>query len=640
MELVYLWVEEYKNIKNQGFNFSPRFECEFFPKYDKDGKLKDDCEVEIIPKDYVSIFPNNINITAIVGENGTGKTNLLKLILQNNIKPFSNKLFFIIFYEKMKGFKLFTFNKQVLIKKNNLTKNHIMDIHENPNSIFPLIKIFFSNNLEIDMKNKVTLKNLSTLSLLEKKINNLKYELLNSISIEKHKKSSNSFDYENVSFEKQYFLIKSDDIELAINYIKNTNLKLPFNLNYINIEIKGNRKLTETKFIKNRFNELVVEKEFYQVFFSNNLRGLDAIKREIICNFLDYNLYEIKYYNNALFTMFIKKVEEKLYDKSIKNISLLYNEFDKIFNIIDHKEIQPLKKFLDYFTNAKEFLKICEEIFKNKTLSISYPIDKIPTNFIKLYKEFTKYENKFLIFSFENLLSSGQQSFLENFIRTYNFLVEDNYHNKNTNNILFCIDEGETSFHPNWQKKYIYNLIKFLSENFKEKEIHIIITSHSPFILSDIPKENVIFLEKYKEDDDEVKKDIQKIGNCKNAIKNIELKTFGANIHTLLSNGFFMSDGLMGEFAKSKIEEIKEFYELVKKCEKVINESEKTKNTIKNIYQGYEPNFRNIQKIIGEPFLQTIIKNYLDELEILFNGKKEFLDKEIKRLEELRKELK
>jgi hypothetical protein len=29
MELVYLWVEDYKNIKKQGFNFSPRFECEF-----------------------------------------------------------------------------------------------------------------------------------------------------------------------------------------------------------------------------------------------------------------------------------------------------------------------------------------------------------------------------------------------------------------------------------------------------------------------------------------------------------------------------------------------------------------------------------------------------------------------------------
>lgn len=32
MELVYLWVEEYKNIQNQGFNFSPNFELEFSSK--------------------------------------------------------------------------------------------------------------------------------------------------------------------------------------------------------------------------------------------------------------------------------------------------------------------------------------------------------------------------------------------------------------------------------------------------------------------------------------------------------------------------------------------------------------------------------------------------------------------------------
>ncbi len=31
MELVYLWVEEYKNIHNQGFNFSPKFNCNYDP---------------------------------------------------------------------------------------------------------------------------------------------------------------------------------------------------------------------------------------------------------------------------------------------------------------------------------------------------------------------------------------------------------------------------------------------------------------------------------------------------------------------------------------------------------------------------------------------------------------------------------
>ncbi|MBF7066513.1 hypothetical protein [Aliarcobacter butzleri] len=75
MELVYLWVENYKNIQKQGFNFSPRFKCEF----DEDKK-----ELTINEnKDYVSIFPDNINVTAIVGENGSGKTNTITLLMKS-----------------------------------------------------------------------------------------------------------------------------------------------------------------------------------------------------------------------------------------------------------------------------------------------------------------------------------------------------------------------------------------------------------------------------------------------------------------------------------------------------------------------------------------------------------------------------
>ena len=69
MELVYLWVEDYKNIHKQGFNFSPRFECTFPDKYDANGKLKDNCQLEIIEKkedEYIKdFFGENINVTAI-----------------------------------------------------------------------------------------------------------------------------------------------------------------------------------------------------------------------------------------------------------------------------------------------------------------------------------------------------------------------------------------------------------------------------------------------------------------------------------------------------------------------------------------------------------------------------------------------
>ena len=78
---------------------------------------------------------------------------------------------------------------------------------------------------------------------------------------------------------------------------------------------------------------------------------------------------------------------------------------------------------------------------------------------------------------------------------------------------------------------------------FPKKDIQILVTSHSPFIVSDLPNENVIFLTKEENK-----------GNCvvKNSLNDMK-KTFGANIHTLLSDSFFM-ESLMGEFAKSKID--------------------------------------------------------------------------------------
>lgn len=66
MELVYLWVKKYKNIKEVGFNFSSKFDCKY-----QDAHSTIDTE----KKDIKNFFDENglINITAIVGKNGTGK---------------------------------------------------------------------------------------------------------------------------------------------------------------------------------------------------------------------------------------------------------------------------------------------------------------------------------------------------------------------------------------------------------------------------------------------------------------------------------------------------------------------------------------------------------------------------------------
>lgn len=144
-------------------------------------------------------------------------------------------------------------------------------------------------------------------------------------------------------------------------------------------------------------------------------------------------------------------------------------------------------------------------------------------------------------------------------------------------NILF--DEIELYHHPDMQRK----LIKYILDSIQLQEldhiegINICFVTHSPFILSDIPDSNILFLDVDLEERVALPK---KRNECP--------KTFGANIHDLLKNGFFMSNAVMGEFAA---ESIREIYQIL--LDKI--ENKKIKLSRKNIKESID--------LVGEPVL-------------------------------------
>ena len=199
-------------------------------------------------------------------------------------------------------------------------------------------------------------------------------------------------------------------------------------------------------------------------------------------------------------------------------------------------------------------------------------------------------------------MSHGEKIFYGQILNIYFYNLSSSI----KDNLILCFDEPEISLHPMWQKEYLNRFINFIK--ILDKNIHLVFTSHSPFLLSDLPKQNLIFLEKD-----------EKTGKCVNTTEKMkDFNTFGANIHTLLSHGFFMKDGLMGEFAKDKIDLAIKYLNQTKLSDKEITYCE------------------NIISIIGEPIIKRELQRKLDSKRLFKIDKIDVIEKQIKIMEEQR----
>lgn len=107
--------------------------------------------------------------------------------------------------------------------------------------------------------------------------------------------------------------------------------------------------------------------------------------------------------------------------------------------------------------------------------------------------------------------------------------------------VNIMMDEIEMCYHPEYQRTFVYEIVGMIKRlRINERcAVNILMSTHSPFVLSDIPQSNVLYIDKGKD-----------VG-CEMGIN-----TFAANVNELLNKSFFLSNGFMGELAKEKIESL------------------------------------------------------------------------------------
>lgn len=602
IKILYVWVDEYKCISKQGFNLDSKYIFD----YNHENNTLSVKENENYVEDFFSLDINNrtskiSSITAVVGKNGSGKSTFIDIIL-NAFSTSSLNDIFIIYSEKenasdikklyyysenlrninIKGinFKEIDLQKKFLIVNTNQLYKTFTDYYDDA----PIVSTLnFNDNGDIEGVN-TNLINISENYLLKHDAfdngNYQKYDftthqekhyledLIRQLELIKFLKDENlSF----FNFIPKYLMIKVKDIygeikqnlenliknnsnlSEKINNLKNNYIKLKHNIENDNIEVKD---------------KFICEIIFYKI--SENIRRIFSDKD--LDSKIDSNLDFIK--------LFSEKIESGEFD--------IINLFVEFQGLDTHNE-NNLEISIDWidrihFFNKAKFLK--NEI--NESFCVLELNDA--ESFISLYKDSLTGKNFFTFNWYKDLdiknpiirFSSGENVYFSFFSRIYRALntLEPNYNyiqKVDSNKCILLIDECELALHPEWQRKFIYNLINFIEHIPQNHNFQIVMTSHSPFIVSDLPDENIIFM-----------------GNNESN-KILDDKTFGSSISKIFQNSFFL-ENTMGDFSINKIQYI------IEKINK------------KNVNKDEYKKFKKILSKIGDPFIREQILSMLKNL--------------------------
>ena len=605
MELLFLYINDFRKIKHQSFSFCSDLN---FKLTEVNGvKKRKKFELHISKNEsYVNLFDKNIlGVTGIVGKNGAGKSSIINAIkmLKGNLIGITSALIFTVRDNKSK--KLYTcfYNGGSLTEMPRLEvgvsyDNEIEQLYSDsvcsgyfikeisgvenlyvenmPFSLNDINLCYFSNAL--DSQNEMffgDIFNLSTNYRLEKflegyinrvvvlnkrqrrqrEINPLfshlgqyqKSELksmLSFLSYAKTRKTTNNLPQ---LPETIVFTFERDDVDFLLEDGESYLLNISPFLKRLD-QIAG----TMFKALDNpatRFSNLVMLSTFYHILRWRKFSERERSDVRDIVVFLA-NEPDSMFFVNLRQIMTQQLFTSNLLTDGIGLRSLLSDHF---FALIDDLEFINFRKL---GSDIRSF----EVGVSNKLwpiLSMVHDIQQLDSNF-------------FVDYQWGGGLSTGQEAFIAHFARLY-----DVKRKMKSRPIWLLIDEGDLHFHPEMQKGYFKELLSFLNFLYPKNKIQVILATHSPFIVSDLPKQNLLFM----------KQDAS--GNCGEDLENIRQNTFGANIHDLFKDSLFLSGSLIGDFAKDKIQE------LIDWC----------LSNNKSIQRAAE--VRKTIAIIGEPIIRT-----------------------------------
>ena len=623
---IYMYVKEYKGLKDFEITFDNNYEIKY--NRDKDTlSINKKCESNNNIENFYSIDKTKGNIDSInllIGKNGSGKTSILEMLNMNYFEKKKRKSYFdkleieinyMILYKSSKDDENFIFEEQYIAKK--FTKRK--EIEE----IRIQEEIYESQDDGNYIENTGVLKFSFKEKIMKAAMREAKFEQKNIGGLKKLTLYKLNIGLENGSKGKIY------------NYLVNANTEENFENSYLTLQIPNLYEPEKIKEIKDKIIDVNSNESIDDLIRLYDINK-NNLKDTILNNYFNFIYSEIIWRNLSENSKTKKELKERKKEllKLLNNESSVYRKFEILLEEyensinnrikINKEKYQIIEKVADLIDNIvskiesenemdienkdeiiRKFKISCKE--KNKeVLELlkeydDFYIPKIERDLIdfgnSLFKEveFIKIE--------EEGLSDGEKVKLGYFSTLYSIL---NGEFKNKKYVTLLFDEVETYLHPEWCRRFLYELIEELGR-YECKKFKLIFATHSPFLIADVLAKDCIYLNKDEE------------GKIQAEIKE-DVKTFGANIIDLFKNTMFL-ESTFGKFATDKIkgvvdkiEKAEKYSDIKHEVDFIINEigekliSNKLKSMIESKFENKD-----------EEYYRKRIEEYQSKLEKLRN---------------------
>tara|TARA_R110001606_G_scaffold254081_1_gene401989 strand:- start:4990 stop:6765 length:1776 start_codon:yes stop_codon:yes gene_type:complete len=557
MELVCIYIDEYKGIKDLFVNLNQKFICDFDKPHIH--VKKQHCK-------FKEKYYRGQNIKLIIGKNGAGKTSILEFIegAFNEIVGIGTAVFWddvdSKYYIKNNSLSEIFLNGSPINEYESNNRTSLLFI----TNLFDLNKFTFNEH----SKEKKNVLKLSSNKFLEKRVAKKKILMA---EVARELKYAEYFNYQKnvigapLSFRFHIYPSSKNYLEQAVNKLTNDNVSKLLKDGYFHHLVMEEADKNQERALAN--NEIK--------FSINNISREHQITGTVIKKSLTkYLLSKIKndnrhsddafwYIYNFLISDFLKKASLKISnpnDRAWFYINIIFqasHSNEKVPEIIKYHIDE--NNLLDK-SDAVEDVVYESEIFRNGLEEMTQSLLDNNINILsdtkyiyfdiddsQLIAEISEKFNDLNYFTGDNFtygwygLSSGEEARLK--LQSRIFTGIQQLISRGYSNIQLLVDEIDAYLHPEWQRKVVSEVIDIINHfkdhnGLKRATINTILTTHSPIILSDFLPDDIVSIIKID-----------------GKITQEKSNGFGTRINDLYLDGMHL-DSTFGELARETIEQL------------------------------------------------------------------------------------